>query len=210
MAMMSPNWFIAEEQISKHNCIWAGEVNQETLEYYRNFVGDTSNNYNLAGHLERQIRIEDMPESVKEDIMKNFYRPEIERYMKTQKDTSHPLLPIGLESVWINYQKKHEFNPMHNHGGLFSFVIFINVPYDLEEEDKFFPEKKDPKTSRLCFVMNSPMGVPEEVAIPVDKGFEGKMLLFDAKLPHMVYPFYTSDKERVTASGNVVYVREGF
>ena len=130
--------------------------------------------------------------------------------MKTQKDTSHPLLPIGLESVWINYQKKHEFNPMHNHGGLFSFVIFINVPYDLEEEDKFFPEKKDPKTSRLCFVMNSPMGVPEEVAIPVDRGFEGKMLLFDAKLPHMVYPFYTSDGERITASGNVVYEREPF
>ena len=91
-----------------------------------------------------------------------------------------------------------------------SFVIFINVPYDLEEEDKFFPEKKDPKTSRLCFVMNSPMGVPEEVAIPVDKGFEGKMLLFDAKLPHMVYPFYTSDGERITASGNVVYEREPF
>ena len=148
--------------------------------------------------------------SMTTDIMKNFYRPEIERYMKTQKDTSHPLLPIGLESVWINYQKKHEFNPMHNHGGLFSFVIFINVPYDLEEEDKFFPEKKDPKTSRLCFVMNSPMGVPEEVAIPVDKGFEGKMLLFDAKLPHMVYPFYTSDGERITASGNVVYEREPF
>ena len=59
-----------------------------------------------------------MPEFVKEDIMKNFYRPEIERYMKTQKDTSHPLLPIGLESG-INYQKKHEFNPMHNHGDCF-------------------------------------------------------------------------------------------
>ena len=35
----------------------------------------------------------------------------------------------------------------------------------LEEEDKFFPEKKDPKTSRLCFVMNSPMGVPEDVRV---------------------------------------------
>ena len=208
--MMSPNWFIAEEQISKHNCIWTGEVSMDTLNYYRNFVGNTSNNYNLAGHLEKQIRIEDMPWEVKEDIMSHFYRQEVQRYMRIHKDTSHPLLPIGLESVWINYQKKHEFNPMHNHGGLFSFVIFINIPYDLEEEDKFFPEKQDPKTSRLSFVVNSPMGVPEELAINVDQGFVGKMIFFDAKLPHMVYPFYTSDGERITASGNVVYEREPF
>ena len=208
--MMSPNWFIAEEQISKHNCIWTGEVSMDTLNYYRKFVGDTSNNYNLAGHLEKQIRIEDMPDAVKEDIMSHFYRQEVQRYMRIHKDTSHPLLPIGLESVWINYQKKHEFNPMHNHGGLFSFVIFINIPYDLEEEDKFFPEKQDPKTSRLSFVVNSPMGVPEELAINVDQGFVGKMIFFDAKLPHMVYPFYTSDGERITASGNVVYEREPF
>ena len=207
---MSPNWFIAEEQISKHNCIWTGEVSMDTLNYYRNFVGNTSNNYNLAGHLEKQIRIEDMPWEVKEDIMSHFYRQEVQRYMRIHKDTSHPLLPIGLESVWINYQKKHEFNPMHNHGGLFSFVIFINIPYDLEEEDKFFPEKQDPKTSRLSFVVNSPMGVPEELAINVDQGFVGKMIFFDAKLPHMVYPFYTSDGERITASGNVVYEREPF
>ena len=208
--MMSPNWFIAEEQISKHNCIWTGEVSMDTLNYYRKFVGETSNNYNLAGHLDKQIRIEDMPWEVKEDIMSHFYRQEVQRYMKIHKDTSHPLLPIGLESVWINYQKKHEFNPMHNHGGLFSFVIFINIPYNLEDEDKFFPEKQDPKTSRLCFVVNSPMGVPEELAINVDQGIEGKMILFDAKLPHMVYPFYTSDGERITASGNVVYEREPF
>ena len=208
--MISPNWFIAEEQISKHNCIWTGEVSMNTLDYYRKFVGETSNNYNLAGHLEKQIRIEDMPWEVKEDIMSHFYRQEVQRYMRTHKDTSHPLLPIGLESVWINYQKKHEFNPMHNHGGLFSFVIFINIPYDLEEEDKFFPEKQDSKTSRLSFVVNSPMGVPEELAINVDQGFVGKMILFDAKLPHMVYPFYTSDGERITASGNVVYEREKF
>ena len=54
------------------------------------------------------------------------------------------------------------------------------------------------------------MGVPEELAINVDQGFVGKIIFFDAKLPHMVYPFYTSDGERITASGNVVYEREKF
>ena len=30
-----------------------------------------------------------------------------------------------------------------------------------------------------------------------------KMLLFPSSLHHMVYPFYNSDEERVTISGNI-------
>ena len=48
------------------------------------------------------------------------------------------------------------------------------------------------------------------MAIDVDKSFEGKMLMFPAKLQHLVYPFYTSDKERITVSGNIkFYVEKG-
>ena len=39
-----------------------------------------------------------------------------------------------------------------------------------------------------------------EVTLDVDESFVGKMILFDAKLPHIVYPFYTSDECRITVS----------
>lgn len=26
---------------------------------------------------------------------------------------------IKLTSLWVNFQKKHEFNPIHNHDGVF-------------------------------------------------------------------------------------------
>ena len=41
--------------------------------------------------------------------------------------------------------------------------------------------------------------------LPVDKSFEGKMLMFSANQLHEVYPFYTSDDLRVTVSGNFKY-----
>ena len=33
---------------------------------------------------------------------------------------------------------------------------------------------------------------------------EGTMLFFTANRPHQVYPFYTSNKTRVSISGNIV------
>ena len=41
---------------------------------------------------------------------------------------------VVLKSVWVNFQKKYEFNPLHDHTGIISFVIWIDVPYtkDLE------------------------------------------------------------------------------
>ena len=41
-----------------------------------------------------------------------------------------------LESFWANYQYKHEFNPVHDHGGAFSFVIWMKIPYDCEDQKK--------------------------------------------------------------------------
>ena len=33
-------------------------------------------------------------------------------------------MPVFLESLWVNYQKKYEFNPIHNHHGFCSFIVF--------------------------------------------------------------------------------------
>ena len=41
------------------------------------------------------------------------------------------------------------------------------------------------------------------MALPVDKTWEGMMLMFPSKLHHSVYPFYTSDEKRISVSGNI-------
>ena len=163
-----------------------------------------SNNQNLAGHLQKQIKVEEVPISVRDDLMKNFKRPEVTDYIRKYKDTLNPIPPIKLETTWVNYMEKHEFNPMHN--PLDYFLLWYSFRYHtIFEEDKVFPETPDKKTSRLGFVFNEPMSGPREVTLDVDESFVGKMILFDAKLPHIVYPFYTSDECRITASGNVSF-----
>ena len=110
-----------------------------------------------------------------------------------------------LSNMWVNYQKKHEFNPIHTHTGVFSFVIFNKIPYNLEDEFKVFPivNNNVHKTSCLEFVINSSYSQMNTYTLSVDKSFVGKIVMFPAMLPHLVYPFYTSDDYRITVSGNI-------
>ena len=113
---------------------------------------------------------------------------------------------IRLNRLWVNYMKKHEFNPMHTHGGLFSFVVFVKIPYDLKTELAKSPGKKSNgnSSSLLQFQVYDLEGDLMEINVPVDKSYEGGMYIFNASTRHLVYPFFTSDDYRITISGNVI------
>lgn len=125
-----------------------------------------------------------------------------ERRKFIDKDKSPPL---KLMNFWVNFQKKYEFNPVHNHSGLFSFVIFVKIPYDLKEELKNGPGSLSNSnyTSCLQFHVTTVLGRHFDQTVFVDKSYEGGVYFFNAETKHCVYPFYTSDDYRITVSGNV-------
>ena len=71
---------------------------------------------------------------------------------------------------------------------------------------KVFPQAScEPMASKLSFIVFDSLGEISELNVPVDKSFENRMIMFPAKLQHLVYPFYTSDDYRITCSGNISY-----
>ena len=117
-----------------------------------------------------------------------------------------------LDSLWVNFQEKHEFNPVHSHSGIMSFVIWLTVPYQFEQEDLVFSNKpKDRKRNgRFGFCYTNSLGKIQTQFINVDKKLENKICLFPSTLNHVVYPFYTSDECRVSVSGNIKFAFEQF
>lgn len=113
--------------------------------------------------------------------------------------------PLMVHSAWINFQEKYEFNPLHNHSGVMSFVMWLKVPYSMEDElnnpSSINAKMKCP--AHFSFVHTSAMGEVFQQLIPVDKTYEGVVCVFPSKLYHQVYPFYTSDGYRVSLSGNL-------
>ena len=109
-------------------------------------------------------------------------------------------------NAWINFQEKYEYNPMHHHNGVFSFVIWYQIPYYKEDEVKYGAGgNKDPGKNlngEFEFVFyNGQAMITQNLGI--DRTMEGYIAMFPSKLNHVVYPFYTSDDYRITISGNV-------
>ena len=166
-------------------------------------------NKDLAGHLKEEY---DLPITgpINEfivDMAVNGH-PSFRPYMEKQSPNffAHDLT---LGKFWVNLQSKTEFNPIHNHSGLFSFIIFVDIPYKLKDELKIWTETSvQPITSCLQFLYTDMSGKINGHQVYVDKEFEGKILMFPAGLSHCVYPFYTSNKKRITSSGNVYFINE--
>ena len=101
---------------------------------------------------------------------------------------------IRLHNLWVNYQKKNEYNPVHVHSGVVSFVIFVDIPYGPEERNNFYSDG--------AFQL-------EKEVLPVDNSWNGTILMFPSTTNHAVYPFRSTDKERTTVSGNIAWNVEG-
>jgi hypothetical protein len=107
--------------------------------------------------------------------------------------------PIKLGAPWINYQKRYEFFPVHNHSGVLSYVLWVNIPYDVEKEIK----GPNPYASCFEFFYSNILGEYTSFKIKVGKEDEGTLLIFPSPLSHCVYPFYTSKGTRISVSGNI-------
>tara|TARA_B100000131_G_C17994031_1_gene563730 strand:+ start:51 stop:779 length:729 start_codon:yes stop_codon:yes gene_type:complete len=121
------------------------------------------------------------------------------------------LKKVKLESFWANHQYKYEFNPPHNHSAVYSFVIWLKIPYNYKTEmlDKRFSGTKISDRKPGCFDFYAPKSNPngnfgiESYTYRLDKSHEGTMLFFPSHLTHQVFPFYSTDEKRITLSGNI-------
>jgi hypothetical protein len=100
-------------------------------------------------------------------------------------DPDAQLIPL---EPWINYQRKNEWIPAHDHSGIIAYSLWVNVP-----EDNVFE-----------IIYSTISGETIKHYIPVNKQSEGTIMLFPAKLMHTVHPFFTSEEIRISISGNLI------
>lgn len=161
----------------------------------------------LAGNIDKEYLLTDCFDYV-EDLVGALI-PSYDQHFNYIKgfDMLTGNVPIVLDNLWVNFQKKHEFNPVHHHTGILSFVIWLQVPYYMEDEMSQGPGKASNANHPGHFVFYYPsIGRPKaniaSTTLAVDRNWENILVLFPASLDHAVYPFYTSDQYRISVSGN--------
>jgi len=205
MVFLMNNWQKYKTIFSNAGILSVDNIPSNVINYLNQNITDIKFNHTLAGHIEKEYSYSNWPDYIDNFILKHTNENILKEYYNKLKFVSIKK-PLYLKSLWVNLQKKHEFNPIHDHIGVYSFIIFLKIPYDLENENKVFPKNSDiePSTSKLSFLLTDNLGDIVEIKISVDKSFENKMIMFPSKMKHLVYPFYTSDDLRMTVSGNVL------
>ena len=168
-----------------------------------------SHNDQLAGNISKSLILEDKDNWFFQTILIPLiskYTEEYPTYMSSISVLTEDA-PFCLRTLWVNFQKENEFNPLHDHGGVFSFVVWVKIPTDWKEQHALpiSANSNLPKASNFEFQFNTMLGQISYYEYKLDKKSEGGMLFFPAKLMHNVYPFYNCDKERVSISGNISF-----
>ena len=179
-------------------------LNREIVDIHTNDKDIVRMNSSLAGQITKEYQITQSRRLLDPFLeeMGRAYQKEWDYYPKENPNDNK----LKVESVWVNMQKKLEVNPLHNHDGTLSFVAWLHVPFKLEDE-RNMPNCKNSRTVELAstfqFVYTTALGTIANCPMFVESGWEAIIVMFPAKLLHMVYPFQTSDDYRISIAGNL-------
>ena len=125
------------------NTVWGSQdtpwIDVRIKEEIMNYLWDIINNSpkrnakgTLAGNISKSEYIQDKDNWFYEYILKGaaeyMYMKKWDNYYECVITKNKTFPEFYLKNLWVNYQKQNEFNPLHCHIGLYSFVIFMKIP----------------------------------------------------------------------------------
>tara|TARA_R100000008_G_C3557347_1_gene153978 strand:+ start:287 stop:928 length:642 start_codon:yes stop_codon:yes gene_type:complete len=200
------------EVVSPDNLGWLEyKLNKQEMDYVWKCIENKKEKINntLAGIIKESNKLIDRGDW----FWKNVLLPLVKRYAEEFDNigripnASRVSHPYELSSWWVNYQRQTEFNPIHTHGGVYSFVIWMKIPYEYNQQRQLPIAQhagNGEEISNFEFHYINTLGTLTSHIYQMRPEREGTLLFFPAKLNHEVYPFYNCDEERITVSGNVV------
>lgn len=180
------------------------KLDKETMDYLWSQIKLAKKNHKdkLVGHLTSSLtlpdtegKLNDCVVNIARHLYNGFYAPQLDQGL------------LSVKHLWVNFQKKYDFNPVHNHNGALSFVIWMKIPYKYRDEINTARTKgiaEDCVSGCFQFLFTSMLGQIIKHNYFLDTSYEGTILVFPAQMNHTVYPFYTSDEDRISISGNIL------
>ena len=159
-----------------------------------------SYNKSLAGQLDNQFLYT-------ENVQQWFYtetQPIIQAYRKGHckfHGIEELSVDFTADDLWVNYMQAGDFNPLHTHGADYSFVLFLDVPKQLQKEQENF-KGTSAKPGSLLFEFTQQAKPRYATTGSTIEPETGDMFMFPAMLQHWVCPF-KSKVTRISVSGNL-------
>ena len=162
----------------------------------------------LAGRIKKQTHLDEVISDTTRNVILNHCKNFFEQ---TSGGQELPMSAMTLDSIWSNIQEAREYNPVHQHTGNFSFVIYTRN--DLE--DLSVEEIQDNEYDNKVVDYDNQRPLAGMIELFYGEGnwmnwtsFQhipkrGDILIFPSWLRHTVYAHYETGKIRISVAGNV-------
>tara|TARA_R100001244_G_scaffold129192_1_gene100435 strand:+ start:196 stop:834 length:639 start_codon:yes stop_codon:yes gene_type:complete len=161
----------------------------------------------LAGVIDSQYHLQDYNEWFSPDFSKyvQMYVDALSAYSSSSFDhiSYEPCsLLWNLDSLWINYQRRGEYNPPHVHSATkdISFILYLRVPSEISKEYESGDSRNNQGPGAVCFSYGEalPFNICNYSRLP----YNGLLIMFPTWVTHHAISF-NSDVERISVSGNI-------
>ena len=162
----------------------------------------------LAGRIKKQTHLDKVISDTTKNVILNHCKNFFEQ---TSGGQELPMSAMTLDSIWSNIQEAREYNPIHQHTGNFSFVIYtrndledlsVEKMQDNEYDNKIVDyDNQKPLAGmiELFYGEGNWMNWTSFTHVPK----RGDILIFPSWLRHTVYAHYETGKIRISVAGNV-------
>ena len=160
----------------------------------------------LVGQIDKSYSLKDKNDRLWKTVLAPLYQEYGNKW-----GHRHARVPLKLnmtaylEDMWVNYQNQHEYNPTHDHGGIYSFAAWLKIPTWYEDQAKI-GNAAGASTSyngTFNFQYLDIFGNHRTVRYDLTPEYENTLLFFPSCLQHCVYPYYNCDEQRISISGNI-------
>ena len=189
------------------------KLSDDIVKYLWNCIDDAvkdnkSAKGHLAGNISDSLYLIDKDNYFFNNILKDISKSYVQEYGSVvaafRNNGSQDLV---MNEFWVNSSRQNEFNPTHNHGGVLSFVIWMKIPTEFQDQYDipFVEESNTPMASDFQFLYTDIGGQIQGHRIQMGSHMEGFMCLFPATTIHQVFPFYNCEDDRISISGNLYF-----
>ena len=186
-------------------------LSEDEINYLWECVANKGPDYKayLIGHIAHSYQLADTNNWFFENVLLPLLNRYIDEFSNIGMEIPlNVVAPYYLDKWWVNYQHQGDFNPLHTHGSVYSFAIWLKIPTEhMEQNDNPISKGTNhggiPRISCFEFAYTDILGRINNYTYALNKSDSVKMLFFPAKLHHIVYPYYNCDEDRITISGNI-------
>jgi len=161
-------------------------------------------NHGHVGVIKREYKLTDARTL---NMLSSIVGPMTQQYLQENHYAVQPGRQLGLAQAWVNLQAPGEYLAPHTHTSLFSFALWMSVPFTQSQEHEWHARqgKITQQGPAFTFYYTDSTGRVTPCNLPVDRTWEGRCVLFPSEMTHGVTPFYSTQEPRITVSGNIDY-----